>query len=96
MLIIAVNKFCKTINVQFYEGNSVDGQYLFTICDGKASNFEAMEGRMVVDAEAYWRLRKDLLATQKILTELLNRMRFIHDEKSIADMDYPIHEVVSR
>ncbi|MDC9591623.1 hypothetical protein PSI23_20655 [Xenorhabdus sp. XENO-10] len=99
MINIAVNDFCKTVNVQFYEDNqnkTVDGQYLVTIRDGKVFNFEAMEGRTTVDAEVYWRLRKDLNFTQEIIAELLNRMRFIHDENNIANMDYLIHEVVLR
>ncbi|MCC8364906.1 hypothetical protein J8V57_01200 [Xenorhabdus sp. PB61.4] len=85
MTIITVNETGNTTNTKFYE----DPQAIVT---GEA----LPEGKVLVDAEAYWRLRKDLLATQKIVEELLNRMRFIHDGESIATFDHPIHEVLSR
>ncbi|WP_416778208.1 hypothetical protein ACNFJN_08415 [Xenorhabdus budapestensis] len=85
MSIITVNETCNTTNAQFYEDKQ-------TIITGET----LPEGKVIVDAEAYWRLRKDLLDTRKIIDELLNRMCFIHDGKSITDYDYPIHEVVSR
>jgi hypothetical protein len=60
-------------------------------------------GKVLVDAEAYWRLRKDVSVVEKmlednlkILAELKNRMRFIHDEQSIAAFDFPIQDVLSR
>ncbi|CDL85419.1 hypothetical protein [Xenorhabdus szentirmaii] len=88
MTIISVNETGNangfTTDAQIYEG-----------AQNLASPNE-MNGKVLVDAEAYWRLRKDLLATQKIVNELLTRMRFIHDGSSIAEHDYPIHEVVSR
>ncbi|CDG20700.1 protein of unknown function [Xenorhabdus poinarii G6] len=88
MSIISVNETCNAntvkTDVQIYE----DAQ-------SSASSNE-MNGKVLVDAEAYWRLRKDLLATQKIIDELLNRMRFIHGGSSIAEHDYPIHEVLLR
>ncbi|MBD2779082.1 hypothetical protein [Xenorhabdus szentirmaii] len=90
-----------TTNAQFYEDAQIsvplaDGQYVVTIRDGEILGVEPVGESTVVDAEAYWRLRKDLNAAQKIITELANRMRFIHDERSIAEFDYPIHEVATR
>ncbi|WFQ80518.1 hypothetical protein PXH59_05125 [Xenorhabdus sp. SF857] len=86
MTIIAVNETRNaTTNAQFYD----DTQTI-------ASDSVLPEGKVLVDAEAYWRLRKDLKAVEKIVAELLNRMRFIHDGNSIAEHDYPIHEVFLR
>nr|WP_232370133.1 KilA-N domain-containing protein [Xenorhabdus lircayensis] len=84
----------KTIKKAPVRFNS-NGQYLVTVTDGKVSHYELMGDRTVVDAEAYWRLRKDLNTTQGIMTELATRMRFVHDERSIASIDYPIDEIVS-
>ncbi|MBC8950262.1 hypothetical protein [Xenorhabdus sp. TS4] len=83
MPIITVNETSNTTNAQIY-----DDTHAITI--GEA----LPDGKVLVDAEAYWRLRKDINATQKILAELLHRMRFIHDETSIATFDNPIHEVL--
>ncbi|MBD2797247.1 hypothetical protein ID856_11960 [Xenorhabdus sp. 18] len=96
---ITFSETSNTTNAQFYEdeqNNKVDGQYVVTIRDGEILEVEPVGESTVVDAEAYWRLRKDLNAAQKIITELANRMRFIHDERSIAEFDYPIHEVATR
>ncbi|PHM39260.1 hypothetical protein Xmau_02864 [Xenorhabdus mauleonii] len=99
MTSIATKDFCKTTNVHFYEdklSKTIMGQYLVTIHADKKQAWKPIGDKILVDAEAYWRLRKDLNAAQKIITELSRRMRFIHDEHSIAEFDYPIHEVVSR
>ncbi|PHM39261.1 hypothetical protein Xmau_02865 [Xenorhabdus mauleonii] len=72
-----------------------DGQYLVTVTDGKVSHYEPLGERTVVDTEAYWRLRKDMNTVQGIMTEMATRMRFVHDERSIASFDYPINEIVS-
>ncbi|MDC9593500.1 hypothetical protein [Xenorhabdus sp. IM139775] len=96
---IAVGENGKTSSVRFYDSeqnNGINGRYLVTIRDGELQGLESMSGRTVVDAEAYWRLRKDLTAAQKVISELSNRMRFIHDECSIGEFDYPIHEVATR
>ncbi|MBI6548579.1 hypothetical protein [Xenorhabdus lircayensis] len=88
MSIITVNETCNT------NGFTTDAQ-IFEDAQSISLKNE-MDGKVLVDAEAYWRLRKDLLATQKIVDELLNRMRFIHDGSSIVEHDYPIHEVLLR
>lgn len=86
MTIIAVNETRNaTTNAQIYDDTQ-------TITNSNGLS----EGKVLVDAEAYWRLRKDLLSTQKIVEELIIRMCFIHDEKSIAAFDFPIHEVLTR
>nr|WP_255430670.1 KilA-N domain-containing protein [Xenorhabdus sp. TS4] len=75
---------------------NADGQYLVTVTNGKVSKYEAVGEKTLVDTEDYWRLRKDINYTEQTLAELKNRMRFIHDERSIASIDYPIHEAISR
>ncbi|WP_422645891.1 KilA-N domain-containing protein [Xenorhabdus eapokensis] len=75
---------------------NADGQYLVTVNNGKVSKYEAVGEKTLVDAEAYWRLRKDINYTEQALAELKNRMRFVHDGNSVANIDYPIHEAISR
>ncbi|OKP02623.1 hypothetical protein [Xenorhabdus eapokensis] len=101
MLIIAVNETSNaTPNTPFYDDTQTiprtDGQYVMTITNGRVLSCESVGEKTLVDAEAYWRLRKDLHAVEKIIVELRNRMRFIHDEHSIAGHDYPVHEVLTR
>ncbi|WFQ80517.1 KilA-N domain-containing protein [Xenorhabdus sp. SF857] len=86
------NQPSKPINFNF----SRDGQYLVTVTNGKVSKYKIMDDKTLVNAESYWRLRKDLNVTRDMLTELLNRMRFIHEDKCITGFDYPINEIVLR
>ncbi|WP_152669831.1 MULTISPECIES: KilA-N domain-containing protein [Xenorhabdus] len=86
------NQPSKPLNFNF----SRDGQYLVTVTNGKVSKYKIMDDKTLVNAESYWRLRKDLNVTRDMLTELLNRMRFIHEDKCITGFDYPINEIVLR